>query len=45
MLFALGVTFPIAYKRPLETLVESVKQLITLYQDELLNFGLSDFLT
>jgi hypothetical protein len=31
IVFVLGVTFPVAYKRPLETLIESVKQLITLH--------------
>jgi hypothetical protein len=45
MVFALGVTFPIAYKKPLETLVDMLQQLITLHYSELLNLGLSDFLT
>ena len=45
MIFALGVTFPIVYKKPLETLVDRLKQIIKLHRSDLLNLGLSDFLT
>jgi hypothetical protein len=45
MVFALGVTFPIAYKKPLATLVDRLQQHIVLHHSELLKLGLSDFLT
>ena len=45
MIFALGVTFPITYKQPSETLVNRLKRLITLHRNDLLNLDMSDFLT